>query len=515
MGSRKEFLATAVIILAFIALTAGLVFSTNRIIDPDQLYHFRHASLYKENGLFMTAFPWTQFSVWKIYSADIWYGFHILLIPFTYFSDEFLGIKMATVFLAAGFLSIFYFVLKRHRITHPFFWTIMLYFSAADLLFRLNMSRPQILSFALLALLFSFFMRGRWYWVFAASAFLTFFHLSFFWAAILTGVASAVWIFIIEKRLEWQKFLAMLGGILLGWILRPNFIGALKILWIQLFDLLFEKQKGVQLLFGEEILPLDWTAIKFQLIPALILWLAVIALVIWAIRSGKLKHADNSTKTILGTSFSLSLVFLILAFVIGRRASDLWGIYSILFAAQFFSWVVFYKIKGWVWFGVSALFILMIARHSYTFSLYTQASNTYSQDHLKEVSLWLKENSRPGEIVFHTAWDSFPPLFFWNQKNYYINGADPIFQYAFNKELYWKNHFIALGGKPYTCGYPACLPENSEDLYTVLSRDFSASYIVVELDRNSGLNQNLAKDSRFQKVFQTEKEVIYKLALNL
>ncbi len=462
----------------------------------------------------MAAFPWTQFSVWKIYSADIWYGFHILLIPFTYLSNEFLGMKLATIFLAAGFLSVFYFILKRHRIAHPFFWTILLYFSAADFLFRLNMLRPQILSFALLPLILSFFIRGRWWPVFAVSALLAFFHLSFFWAAILIGAVAAVWIFIFEKRIEWQKLLAAAGGLILGWLLRPNPIGALKILWVQLFELILEKQRGVQLLFGEEILPLDWVGIKFQLIPALVIWLAVIAILVWTAREGKLKHADNSVKVILGASFSLSLVFLILAFVIGRRATDLWGIYSILFAAQFFSWWLLCKSRNWVWLGLVTFLIVMIARHSYTFNLYTQASNTYAPDHLKEVSLWLRENSRPGEIVFHTAWDSFPPLFFWNQKNYYINSADPIFQYAFNKELYWKNHFIALSGKPYTCGSPICLPETSEDLYTVLSRDFSASYIVVELDRNSGLNQNLSEDSRFKKVFQTEKEVVYSLTAN-
>lgn len=512
MSDKKEFLTTAVIIFVFLALTASFAFSTDRILDPDQFYHFRHATLYKGGGLAVTDFPWTQFSIWKLYSADIWYGFHVLLIPFTYFADELLGMKFATIFLATVFLTAFYLVLRRHKIAHPFFWTAFLYFSAPDLLFRLNMSRPQILSFALLTLLLSFFIRGRWWPVFLLSAFLAFFHLSLFWTAILVGAIAALWVFVFEKKLEWQKLLAVIGGLIVGWLLRPNPIGALKILWVQLFELVFEKQSGVQLLFGSELLPLDWETIKFQLIPALILWLVAIIIFVWMARRERLKHADATTKIMLGASLSLSLVFLVLAFVIGRRASDLWGIYSILFAAQLFSWWLLYKSRGWLWLGLTTILLFMIARHSYIFSLYIQASNTYPPDHLKEASLWLKENSPPKEVVFHAAWDSFPFLFFWNQKNYYINGADPIFQYAFNKELYWKNHSIALSGKPYTCGSPPpCQPETSEDLYTVLSRDFSASFIVVELDRNSGLNQNLAKDKRFERVFQTGQEVVYKL----
>jgi hypothetical protein len=51
---------------------------------------------------------------------------------------------------------------------------------------------------------------------------------------------------------------------------------------------------------------------------------------------------------------------------------------------------------------------------------------------------WIAANSQPGEIVFNARWEYFPELFFWKTKNVYSNGMDPIFQYAFDPDLYGK-----------------------------------------------------------------------------
>jgi hypothetical protein len=53
---------------------------------------------------------------------------------------------------------------------------------------------------------------------------------------------------------------------------------------------------------------------------------------------------------------------------------------------------------------------------------------------------WLKENSEPGDLVFHTRWDSFGPMFFHNHANHYLVGFDPYFLYQFDERKYlaWK-----------------------------------------------------------------------------
>src|SRR3989344_211365 len=245
------------ILLVFFTLPAIFILGADKVLDPDSFYHIRHAWLYRTSGIFQTDFPWVQFSVIRSNPADIWYGFHLLLVPFTFFDNLVEGIYFSAIFFAATALAVFYFVLRRHRIAYSFFWVILLYFSTPDFIFRLNMSRPQTISIGLLALLFSFLVKPIGIWpVFAVSAALALIHLSFFWAAILIAITAAATIFIIQKHLDWKNLLAVFGGLAVGWLLRPNPFGALKILKTQLVDLLAVKQVGLPLLFGEELRPL-------------------------------------------------------------------------------------------------------------------------------------------------------------------------------------------------------------------------------------------------------------------
>ena len=57
----------------------------------------------------------------------------------------------------------------------------------------------------------------------------------------------------------------------------------------------------------------------------------------------------------------------------------------------------------------------------------------------------IAEDSQPGDIVYNVDWGYFPELFFWNTKNYYVSGLDPIFLYAYNPNLYWEAHHLQAG----------------------------------------------------------------------
>ena len=108
-------------------------------------------------------------------------------------------------------------------------------------------------------------------------------------------------------------------------------------------------------------------------------------------------------------------------------------------------------------------------------------ADAWAPDDMKESSLWLKENAKAGEIVFNTSWDQFGSLMYWNNQNYYINGMDPIFEYAFSPALYWKNHFLLADvGYTNTCGLIRCKQKEIETTPSVLINDFKASYIVLK-----------------------------------
>ena len=89
---------------------------------------------------------------------------------------------------------------------------------------------------------------------------------------------------------------------------------------------------------------------------------------------------------------------------------------------------------------------------------------------------------------------------------------DPIFEYSFKPELYWKTHFLAIdAGTAFTCGMIRCTAEQTEDTYKVLKNDFRASYIVVEKLRNPKLLQYLQSFVGYQKVFDNNAQTVFRI----
>ena len=161
-------------------------------------------------------------------------------------------------------------------------------------------------------------------------------------------------------------------------------------------------------------------------------------------------------------------------------------------------------------FAVLPLVLFMIGKNFYRFTTYLP--NAYDPTLFRGAGTWLKENSRAGEIVFNPNWDRFGHLLLWNQSNYYINGMDPIFLYAYDPRLYWKTHFIATDkAGASTCGAIRCTPATSEETYRVLKRDFRASYVVVEPYRQPNFAAYLSSDPRFTNVFEDVLVAVYEI----
>jgi len=87
--------------------------------DADSFYHVRHAWLYRRGGVFQTAFPWAQYSVIKTYAADLWYGFHVLLLPLTSFDDLVKGISIGAYVTMVLTLGLVYLALRRLELGWP------------------------------------------------------------------------------------------------------------------------------------------------------------------------------------------------------------------------------------------------------------------------------------------------------------------------------------------------------------------------------------------------------------
>ena len=506
-----------VAVFIFAILSSFIVFKTGKIFGLDSLYHVKHAFIYAQNGILNTSLPHVSASVIGELGADIWYGFHILLIPFTYISNLLTGTQVATIVLATISLIAFVHGLKTLNIKYPLFWSIVLLLSSADFLFRIFMVRPHIVSLFLSFLLFIYLIKNKPLHIGVISALISFVHIALSWVPILILIITTATSYITEKKLHLKNTLATIIGLVIGVLLHPNLINTLKISYTQIIELFIIKGQEIPMQFGRELNVLTIGDIILQYIP-LGVYLLFISVIIFSIYiNGGLKDISLQNKKTLIASTTLTVIFIILAFISARRSTDFLSVFSILSSASLltalFEVEVFRKIiKPQSFYYISAIFLLFMAINS--FLVFNQfINNTVTPDKFKEAVTWLEENTKEGDIVFNSYWDNFPSLFFWNSHNYYIAGMDPIFQYSFSEDLYWKAYFIAYTGQPITCGQIKCTEDDIEDIATVLHRDFNAKYIFVEHRRShnlfTGIEQNEIEG--FKKVFSNDTESIYEI----
>lgn len=515
------------IAILLIGVSLALQFSTSNITDPDSFYHMAHAKIYAEHGIFYNEFPWVQFSIIKDYQSNIWYGFQLLVIPLTYIKDQIWAIKIGGAFITLTTLSLFFWAMARLKIKWPLIWTLMLAAAAPDLMYRLTMLRPHNLSFSLSVLIFSFTVIGGAGTILILSALVAWLHLALVWLPFLVVLTTILAKKMQGQQFEWKKILAVSGGIILGWLLRPHPWGAAKIVYVQVVDFLIIKLNKIPLQFGRELKSLGLSDFNQQLLPTLLVLIpAVIFFFSYLNKKISRLPKDQNFLTILGSSLSVTAVFFFLTIFVARRGYDSFLGYSVITIGLITTAYINFKdhlysqnknysrhpknTQTIVVALALAVIMIMSANALPLFKHYN--AQAWSPQYLKEVSLWLRDNTQPGDIVFNTRWDYFAPLFFWNQKNYYINGMDPLFQYKYNSSLYWKTHFLAIdAADKYTCGKIKCTKEEIEETHRVLVNDFHAKYLMLRQAQNPKLYFYLIRDKKFPLVFENKNEAVFKI----
>ncbi|MDP3999751.1 MAG: hypothetical protein Q8P76_04170 [bacterium] len=504
---------TLVFIGIVIATSAFFHFSSQNIPDPDAFYHIRHAWLYQTQSLFNTEFPWTYFSSIRTYGADLWYGFHLFLIPFS-FGDLNTGIKLAGLALTSLLLLAYARVAVREKFSLKYFWPFLFLLAVPNSLFQLLMVRPHILSLALSLLLFSAIINGSWRLTALLSAGIIFFHISFFWIipliALTIFIAQAIY-----KQINWPGYLGALGGALLGWILRPNFWEIAQLTYVQVVKLLLEKQDNLPLLFGQELFPLSLGALTQSSALFLIIWLPAIVIFAWTLYRRQFYFSKITVREqiVLWSSGALSLGFALMSLFIARRAYILWVAFGVLFIAAVYTYLISQKsyFKNAASMALLTVFLIIFPYSVYQ-NGFNLANRAVTPDKFQDAAVWLRDNTNPKDLVFNTHWDNFSALFFWNQENYYVGGMDPIFQYDYDAGLYWKFHHISKDDFwGLTCAEPICTTQNQENVDDVLIKDFGAQYIFVEKQRNPLLYQYLDLNPKFEKRFDNSREFIFQI----
>ncbi|MBI4160530.1 MAG: hypothetical protein HY506_01325 [Candidatus Yanofskybacteria bacterium] len=342
------------------------------------------------------------------------------------------------------------------------------------------------------------------------------FHLALSWLPILVYLAIALWTLIFKFfcRVQvpvpwpWREGLALVAGLLIGWLARPNPLGAFKLAYIQIIQLFIEKYHGTPLQFGTEMLRFSWDTFYYQLWPFGLLFLT--AVVFWLTRLFSRKQPLNQSTIIRQlSSLTLSLLFLYLTLFVAIRSLEVFTVFAVTFVAV--TAREFFKTDNRYLKILAIIFILIQVWNTMPmFNFYL--SRAHDPNLFKDSATWLREHSKPDSIVFNPYWDRFGQLFFWNQQNYYINGMDPIFEYAYDPKLYWKTHFYATDvASEFTCGAVACTKEEVEPTDKVLRDDFRAAYVFLDKERGHNFYDYLNNNSTYKKTFETEKEVIFQI----
>ncbi|RJR30633.1 hypothetical protein C4569_04170 [Candidatus Parcubacteria bacterium] len=520
-------------ILFFIVFLFFLVLHANSVFpDPDSFYHAKMAELMRQEGVIYD-FPYLQFTTLKEEFTDHHFLYHLLLIPFISLSDAISGIKLATVFFAAIFIVTFYYLLNKNKYYRPLFFVLVI-LATNPFIFRLNLAKAQGLAliFFLLGIIFLterktthlFFFSFLYVWTYGGWPIIFILTLAFIASSYLVLDFGLVkksafkgrgsgwkkkFLFLLtdrifDKKLQRQNlklFLSVGSGLVAGIVINPYFPQNLFFYWQQIIHIAVINYRDIIAVGGE------WYSYDFKELAVsafLVLFLFFAALINFLVQ---VKKQNQNTWFFLAVT-----VFFLILTLKSRRNVEYFIPSSLLFSSaslkNFFDSPVGKNMV--VQFGklarngiiiaecaIAAALLLIIAGRGFYYE-FLELRNGFRIDRFEKAALWLKENSAPGSVVFHSDWDDFPLLFFHNSENNYIVGLDPTFMYNYNNDLYWKWHNITIG-------------EDLNGLYESIKNDFKSSYVLVDYNSNSGFDSNLMNNFYFDVVYSDSEAKIYKV----
>jgi hypothetical protein len=504
-------------LLALVVLAAHLSLYP-KIADPDAFYHIGHAAAYAEGSIFDTSFPWATQSVVADYGADLWWGFHVVVLPLAIGSVEW-GIRVGALALTVLVAGTFLYVARRHGAPRPLWWTVVFLVAVPNVLFREIMLRPHVVSLAGALLLLSVLVRGRWWQAMVVSAAIAWIHLGLAWVAPATAVAYA-FVRAVEQALGSREdresvppvaaLAAAVAGTVAGWALRPHPIATLELVSVQIIRLLAVKATEEPLTFSAELYPLSLADLVSMSWSYLAVWSGAVVAAVHGAASGKLSARPESRR-LLFTALLVSGAFLGLAVFSARRAMEYWVAFGCL-ALPFLAPTVAPWLRQR---AVRLLVVLLVAvhvgwgiwRHAINVSLVASPPDT-----MAGVASFLADNSAPGDVVFHAKWDNFGPLFAHNRSNHYLGGMDPIFQFSHDPQLYWEFFYLSADlNTEWTCDAFPCASGSATDTHVALREHFGARWVVVEPVRNPRFTLYLLNDSRYRLAHETLREAVFEV----
>ncbi len=514
------------LVVFFIAYFVFLyIQATPGFLDPDSFYHLKISKIISQQGPIFD-FPWLQYTVLNDFYIDHHFLYHVAAVPFIVVLGDFVGFKLFTVLISSLFILLSYTFLKKYKIKYAEFFALLLVFSPA-FLYRASLGKANSFSLIFLFLGIYFIFKKRYLWLFILSFFyvwtyggfllllvMTIFYIlanaiyktwldqplwlklrKYFWPLKITNYTINFFKTIFSKQ-SFKLFFTVLGGTIAGLIFNPYFPKNIKFYWQQVYEIGIKNYQSIVNVGGEWY---PYPMFELMTNTGALVIMAFLALILFISSFKKQK-----TESIF--FFMTSFVFLLLTLK-SKRYVEYYIPHLALFTAFSFHFGrdVLIKIKDFIWQEFKPakylvfiiflfLFALMVKDLVITHNSFLQPISFNKYD---KISQYLKNNSNEGDVIMHTDWDEFPPLFYQNSKNYYIVGLDPTFMYNYDPQLYQLYADITTAKK-------------SDNLYQAIKENFNAKYFFVESGREQ-LEKNLQYNSNFTKVYEDEDGKLYKL----
>ena len=490
----------SIVFFVALALFSIIQFSSLDLVGVDGYYHIKVAKLLVEHGI-PTPFPNLPFT---IINQDDYFDmhmlFHVFQAPFTILVDDLrLAAKLSVVFYGALTFTTISWVLHRCGVRYPIVWVLLLFAVSSAFLHRMEMPRTQVFGLLFMVMASHMILQKRIIWLALTTVLFVWTYKAFTMLIPMAAIGFVVH-YVCDRKLEIRPGFAILGGILVGLVINPyfpnNVIFILDEIWVKILSADYEI--GV----GNEWYPYDTWELMEKAGFSLGLFLLGIALtgrcdwlkdkerLYWFLLS--LLWLFMLTKSNRFTEYFPPSVVLFFAFVVKKDIAKP-GIIE--------KWRKLQGRKKAITATITAFCVAIVG-----LSIIRNISET--NDHIKRSwgpinewrggASWLKAHTTPGTTVFHTGWDVFPMLYYFNSENNYIVGLDPDYLRKRDSDFYdtWWDYTY----------------DSNHDSPRKIVEVFGAKYAITNNDRDDFVD--MAESSReMTRVFRDDHTTVYRIEL--
>jgi len=491
---RTKISELTVVVLGVAAIVAA-EFSIPTLFGADGYLHIRMAEFLRLYGM-RYDFHWARFSTFAQHFADKDFLYHVLLIPFTFLPNIFLGAKISAALCASALFIVFWLMLRRYCQLKPLvIASLVMFFCSAVFMDAILEARNMTLVIILTMLFVHWLIHKRYRLLFLVTLVYTLSHVSGPYLLLFAFLAEGVR-FLNERDFSWRTIAAVTLGLVLGFLVHPNFPNNLLVFYLNgILVPIFALKWGLEL--GAEFFPLSTR--EFVLGYPFIFIATLVLIVIGLGQKKKTSTAIQIWAVIAG-------YFFVFSFFSRRYLIHAYPLVLITAAGYISEWwqpqgrAVFSSLRKVVRYCLIAAAVISLAGALFIayrdFRERTAGETIYNQ-HFEGVGRWMERFVPSGEVIFHTNWSDSQYLIGLNPKNDYFVTLDPIYMYWQDPARYKAYRNLAFGG--------------AGDPYAVLKNEFGVTYGYAGKNYFSGLINQIRQDLRFEILGEDGLGVVFKL----